>query len=204
MPKIVDHDKYRKELADKCMDLFSKKGYANVTMREISKELGVSTGSLYHYFPNKEAIFAHMAEHLSQTDVANVLAQVDDSFNARDRLTVYGEHWSANRGYYQSILLLAIDFIRNYTGQDKDIVKSEYVKYYIDAMAENLGVPEEFARYIYLHMIGLFYYELVFPGADSFGKQLDLFIDMFIAYAEKLQVASPAIKPKERKSGKAG
>ncbi|HOD16451.1 MAG TPA: TetR/AcrR family transcriptional regulator [Spirochaetota bacterium] len=204
MPKIVDHDKYRKELADKCMDLFSKKGYANVTMREISKELGVSTGSLYHYFPNKEAIFAHMAEHLSQTDVATVLAKVDDSSGARERLTVYGDHWSANRGYYQSIILLAIDFIRNYTGQDKDIVKREYVQYYIDAMAENLGVPEELARYIYVHMIGLFYYELVFPGTDAFGKQLELFIDMFIAYAEKLDRASAAPVPNGRKGRTAG
>ena len=204
MPKIVDHDKYRKELADKCMDLFSKKGYSNVTMREISKELGVSTGSLYHYFPNKEAIFAHMAEHLSQTDVANVLAQVDDSFNAREKLGKYGEHWTANRGYYQSILLLAIDFFRNYTGQDKDLVKKEYVQYYIDAMAENLGVPEELARFIYVHMIGLFYYELVFPGTGEFGKQLELFIDMLISYAEKPGSASAAPVPNGRKGRNAG
>jgi AcrR family transcriptional regulator len=204
MPKIVDHEKYRKKLADKCMDLFSKKGYSNVTMREISKELGVSTGSLYHYFPNKEAIFAHMAEHLSQTDVAAVLAQIDDSFSAEDRLRTYGEHWTAQRGYYQSILLLAIDFIRNYTGQDKDIVKEEYVQYYIDAMADNLGVPEELARYIYVHMIGLFYYELVFSGTVEFKKQLSLFIDMFISYAEKLKLVSPGAGPKGRKARKTG
>ncbi len=195
MPKIVDHEKYRKELADKCMDLFSRKGYANVTMREISKELGVSTGSLYHYFPNKEAIFAHMAEHLSQTDVAAVLAQVGDTFSAEQKLGVYGEHWSANRGYYQSILLLAIDFFRNYKGPDKDVIKDEYVQYYVDAMAENLGVPEELARYIYVHMIGLFYYELVFPGSEIFREQLNLFIDMFVAYADRLKALPGASAP---------
>jgi AcrR family transcriptional regulator len=200
MPKIVDHDKYRKELADKCMDLFSRKGYANVTMREISKELGVSTGSLYHYFPNKEAIFAHMAVHLSQTDVATVLSQVSDSFSAEERLRVYGEHWTANPGYYQSILLLAIDFFRNYTGTDRDMIKKEYVQYYVDAMAENLGVPEEFARYIFVHMIGLFYYELLFPGGDTFREQLGLFIDMFISHAEKLKPVSMGDGLKGRKS----
>lgn len=201
MPKIVDHEKYRKELADKCMDLFSRKGYANVTMREISKELGVSTGLLYHYFPNKEAIFAQMAEHFSQTDVANVLAQVENSFSSKERLRVYGDHWTANRGYYQSILLLAIDFIRNYTGTDMDIVKTEYVRYYVNAMAENLGIPEELARFIYVHMIGLFYYELIFPGTDEFGKQLDLFIDMFMSYAEKLKHDPGAPAPPGRKAG---
>ena len=204
MPKIVDHDKYRKELADRCMELFSKKGYANVTMREISRELGVSTGSLYHYFPNKEAIFAHMADHMSQTDVANVLSRVDDSFSTEEKLRVYGRHWTENPGYYQSILLLAIDFLRNYTGTDKDMIKEEYVQYYIDAMAENLGVPEELARFIYVHMIGLFYYDLVFQGTDCFREQLELFITMFISYAEKLKYASPKPVTKVRKGGKAG
>jgi AcrR family transcriptional regulator len=203
MPKIVDHEKYRKELADRCMDLFSKKGYANVTMREISKELGVSTGSLYHYFPNKEAIFAHMADHMSQTDVASVLSQIDDTFSAEDKLRVYGKHWSENPGYYQSIILLAIDFIRNYTGTDKDLIKKEYVQYYVDAMAENLAVPEEFARYIYIHMIGLFYYQLVLPDDRSFKKQLDLFIEMFISHAEKPTLVSPKTGTKVRKGGKA-
>jgi AcrR family transcriptional regulator len=204
MPKIVDHEKYRRELADKCMDLFSRKGYANVTMREISKELGVSTGSLYHYFPNKEAIFAHMADHLSQSDVATVLSRVDDTFSPKEKLRVYGQHWTANRGYYQSILLLAIDFIRNYTGPDKDIVKREYVQYYIDAMAENLGIPKDFAQYIYVHMIGLFGYELLFPDTDVFDKQLDLFIEMFISHAEKLKYIAPKSGTMAYKRGNAG
>ena len=53
MPKIVDRDRYRKELLNKCFDIFAEKGYSSVTMREIGSEIGVSTGTLYHYFPSK-------------------------------------------------------------------------------------------------------------------------------------------------------
>ncbi|MGB6015410.1 MAG: helix-turn-helix domain-containing protein, partial [Nodosilinea sp.] len=48
MPKIVDHDQYRREILDQCFDLFAEKGYAALTMRQIAQELGVSTGTLYH------------------------------------------------------------------------------------------------------------------------------------------------------------
>ena len=56
MPKIVDHDEYRKELLERCFGIFSRKGFSNVTMREIVSEIGVSTGTLYHYFDTKEKI----------------------------------------------------------------------------------------------------------------------------------------------------
>lgn len=185
MPKIVDHDSYRRELADRCMNLFSRRGYANVTMREIAKELGVSTGLLYHYFPTKEAIFAHMAKHLGEKDVTSVLTQVDDAASIDEKLQVYAEHWREQKEYYKSIVLLAIDFIRNYRGPAEQMskVKKEYVKYYVDAMAENLGVPEELSRFIYVHMIGLFYYDLVLPETAHFDDQLDLFLDVYLSYA---------------------
>jgi len=200
MPKIVDHDSYRRELADRCMELFSRKGYANVTMREIAKELGVSTGLLYHYFPTKEAIFAHMAKHLGEKDVSSVLNQVDDSASIDEKLRVYADHWREQKEYYKSIVLLAIDFIRNYRGPADQMsrVKKEYVKYYVDAMAENLGVPEELSRFIYVHMIGLFYYDLVLPETAHFDDQLDLFLDVYLSYASYAAGAGRGSSSKRR------
>ena len=68
MPKIVDRDQYRKELINKCFDIFSEKGYSSVTMREIASEIGVSTGTLYHYFPSKESLFEQLIVYLSYED----------------------------------------------------------------------------------------------------------------------------------------
>ena len=60
MPKIVDHDRYRAELLEKCFDLFTSRGYGAITMRQIAIGLGVSTGTLYHYFGKKETLFEQM------------------------------------------------------------------------------------------------------------------------------------------------
>lgn len=57
MPKIVDQEAYRSELVRGAIALFSARGYGSVTMRQVAQALGVSTGTLYHYFPSKQSLF---------------------------------------------------------------------------------------------------------------------------------------------------
>ena len=67
MPKIVDHDKYRDDILLGCFNLFAARGFSGVTMREVAKELDISTGSLYHYFPNKQEMFEGIFKRLACT-----------------------------------------------------------------------------------------------------------------------------------------
>ena len=47
--------------------VFERKGYAGATTNRIAERAGVSIGSLYQYFPNKDAILVALAErHLQQ------------------------------------------------------------------------------------------------------------------------------------------
>ena len=55
MPKIVDHDKRRSDLLDHAFSLFANNGYHGVSVRQIAKSVGMTTGMLYHYFPSKPA-----------------------------------------------------------------------------------------------------------------------------------------------------
>lgn len=57
MPKIVDHDAYRNELAAGAVHVFRQHGFHGLGMRKIAEEIGVSKGTLYHYFPSKKALF---------------------------------------------------------------------------------------------------------------------------------------------------
>ena len=75
MPKIVDHDRYRKELLSGCFTLFAERGYGSITMRQIAKALGVSTGTLYHYFPSKESIFMQLVQDSFERNISTFLAQ---------------------------------------------------------------------------------------------------------------------------------
>ena len=50
-------DRSRKAILDKALSLFSKQGYHGTSVREVATAAGLSTGIVYHLFPDKEAIF---------------------------------------------------------------------------------------------------------------------------------------------------
>lgn len=57
------------------VSLFARTGYDGVSMRDIAKHVGISAATLYHHFPNKEALylgaiagaFADKAQAISET-----------------------------------------------------------------------------------------------------------------------------------------
>jgi TetR/AcrR family transcriptional repressor of bet genes len=56
MPKIVDHEARRGELAEAVWRLASRDGLEAVTLRGVAAEAGWSTGALCHYFRDKEEL----------------------------------------------------------------------------------------------------------------------------------------------------
>jgi AcrR family transcriptional regulator len=56
MPKIVDHERRREELAAAVWRLSSREGLDAVTIRGVAAEAGWSTGALHHYFSDKEEL----------------------------------------------------------------------------------------------------------------------------------------------------
>ena len=56
MPKIVDHEARRAELAEAVWRLASREGLEALTIRRVAAEAGWSTGALVHYFRNKEEL----------------------------------------------------------------------------------------------------------------------------------------------------
>ncbi len=184
MPKIVDHDEYRKELLLRCRDLFSKKGYAGITMREIARKLKVSTGTLYHYFPTKQAIFEQIFAQEMTMDAAEAISGIKDHFTRRERLTTVSDHWEEKRDYYHNIVLLAVDFFRSQDTEVSRKVLDEYSQYYRDIMAENMDIPHSVATLGFVFIIGLMYHDLLDPGGVDFRRYLDLFMDMVMNYCE--------------------
>jgi TetR/AcrR family transcriptional repressor of bet genes len=56
MPKVVDHEQRREELAAAVWRLASREGLDAVTIRGVAAEAGWSTGALHHYFADKEEL----------------------------------------------------------------------------------------------------------------------------------------------------
>ncbi|HEX7832649.1 MAG TPA: TetR/AcrR family transcriptional regulator [Thermoanaerobaculia bacterium] len=57
MQREEKSERSRRAVLDSGLYLFSHHGYRATTVREIAERAKVSTGNLYHHFPDKEAIF---------------------------------------------------------------------------------------------------------------------------------------------------
>lgn len=53
-------EKSRRAVLDAALEAFSTRGYGSTSVRDIAEAAGVSTGNVYHHFPDKQAIFREL------------------------------------------------------------------------------------------------------------------------------------------------
>ncbi len=57
MQREEKSERSRRQVLDGALELFAHQGYKATSVREIAEAAKVSTGNVYHHFPDKEAIF---------------------------------------------------------------------------------------------------------------------------------------------------
>ncbi|WP_459503736.1 TetR/AcrR family transcriptional regulator [Bacillus sp. C1] len=57
-----DSEQARQVIAEKAMELFSRKGYAKTSVEDIAKASGYSKGHIYYHYQNKENLFVYLAQ----------------------------------------------------------------------------------------------------------------------------------------------
>jgi len=62
VPKVVDHEQRRAEVAEAAWRIIERVGIRSATLRDIAEELGTTKGSLAHYFRSKEQLVAFAFE----------------------------------------------------------------------------------------------------------------------------------------------
>ena len=62
MQREEKSERSRRGVLDAALHLFAHHGYRATTMREIAERAGVSTGNVYHHFPDKEQIFRDLLD----------------------------------------------------------------------------------------------------------------------------------------------
>ena len=62
MQREEKSERSRRQVLDVALQLFSHRGYRGTTVRDISVAAGISTGNVYHHFPDKESIFRSLLE----------------------------------------------------------------------------------------------------------------------------------------------
>lgn len=73
MPKIVDREKRRTEIVDAYLRVLARDGGRAGTSRAVAVELGVATGSLWHYFDDFDAVLAAAFRRIFENTTARIL-----------------------------------------------------------------------------------------------------------------------------------
>ena len=186
MPKIVNHEQYRKELLGKCFNLFAEKGYAAITMRQISAGLKVSTGALYHYFPNKQALFEQLVEEISQQDIITALTEFGGKNNLLELMEALGQYLVRNEDYLIKWTYLWVDFCQH---QDSKIMLSNSTVFKRanqrcqQVACDLLGVPDVVLASFFLSFVNGVVLEKLWGNENiDFSEQCQLLGEMIVAY----------------------
>lgn len=139
MPRIVDHQARRDAILERCFDLFARRGYGAVTVREIAREVKLSTGAVYHYFPDKAAILRSLFHRVSRRDVAEAVGQLQGA-SRREKLATLVGFVARNEGRLRATLQVAMDHYRQHP--DDRGVLSETLGVYRAALSEQLALEE--------------------------------------------------------------
>lgn len=83
MPRIVDHDKRKREIARSALMLFSKQGYHESSFSDIASACRLSRSNIYNYFKHKDEIF-----HYAVVELLNSITQNIELIAHQDSLTL--------------------------------------------------------------------------------------------------------------------
>jgi AcrR family transcriptional regulator len=82
MPKRVDHDERRTQIAEALIRVAGRRGLHAVGMRDVAAEAGVSLRLVQYYFQTKEKLLFYGLQHLTDRFTARVGARLRDAGRA--------------------------------------------------------------------------------------------------------------------------
>ncbi len=173
MPRQVDHEAYRTDLVARCTPLFAEQGYTSLTMRKIAKHLGVSTGTLYHYFPNKEALFKHVARAVAAEDLGQARIAIPEGLSTAARARAVLTYVELMESYFLQQNLVLIEYFRTVPPEEirTDVALRSAADFYQGTVAELLGIDTDRAKAVLMFLKGLILQRLYDGGLTTFADQ---------------------------------
>lgn len=78
MPKLIDHDRRREEIAEATWRVILAEGISGVSIRTVAAEARLSTGSLRHVFPSKTELLVHAMQLVDQRAWERIRRHLDE------------------------------------------------------------------------------------------------------------------------------
>ncbi|TLD71743.1 TetR/AcrR family transcriptional regulator [Phragmitibacter flavus] len=84
--RLRERQRKLENLLDAAGEVFAKKGFHNTSMEDIAAAAEYATGTLYRYFPSKEALYVGLLESRYAAVIAEVKSRVAQTDNPLDGL----------------------------------------------------------------------------------------------------------------------
>jgi len=168
MPARVDHDARRRELLSRSFEIFARDGYAACTMRGLARSLGVSTGTLYHYFSGKEAVFEAMFRQLNDEIITTATAELVSADTQTERLHVLVGFVSRHIEQLQHVVRIALEYHRHHNDPESRAWLAGITRQYTETFRKHLALDQaKPARVTTSLVLGAMVHQLLDPeGVD--------------------------------------
>lgn len=102
----LEVDERRAQLIALGMELFASTDYDEVSLDEVARQLGISKGLIYHYFPTKKDFFSACVE--ASAEALLVMTEPDESLPPGERLLqgvrAYFQYVEEHRGAFVALM----------------------------------------------------------------------------------------------------
>jgi AcrR family transcriptional regulator len=125
------YDRRLAEILTYATEVFCKKGYEGASMRDLSRESGMSLAGLYYYFESKERLLYLIQKHTFATIVQRLKSRLEGVIDAEERVRIFIlnhlEYFLANQAAMK-VLSHEDEVLKNGFGAEVATIKREYYR----------------------------------------------------------------------------
>ncbi len=110
MPKIGMETERRRSLIAATVDAIHERGYSHVTVAQIAKRAGVSSGLALHYFGSKDQLLAATMRHLLKDLGDGIRQRLAEAKNPRARISAIIEGNFAQEQFREAVIAAWLAF----------------------------------------------------------------------------------------------
>jgi AcrR family transcriptional regulator len=125
------YDRRLAEIITHATEVFCKKGYEGASMRDLSRESGMSLAGLYYYFESKERLLFLIQKHTFSTIVQRLKARLEGIADPEERIRIFIrnhlEYFLANQAAMK-VLSHEAEALKNGFASELAAVKREYYR----------------------------------------------------------------------------
>jgi AcrR family transcriptional regulator len=125
------YDRRLAEILAHATEVFCRKGYEGASMRDLSRESGMSLAGLYYYFESKERLLYLIQKHTFTTIVQRLKARLAGVSDAEERVRIFIlnhlEYFLANQAAMK-VLSHEAEVLKNGFASEVAAIKREYYR----------------------------------------------------------------------------